>query len=82
MGRLRVIPVWTAWDFALSTMATILIFPIHNSVIQETLKHLVCALLFIGRFSIRVRGDSPIMSASDCSSLAWRQPRRHGFSNT
>jgi hypothetical protein len=48
LGRLHVIPVWTAWAFALSSLATILIFPIHNDVIQETLKYLVCALLFIG----------------------------------
>jgi len=48
LGRLRVIPVWTAWAFALSSLATILIFPIHNDVVQETLKYLVCALLFIG----------------------------------
>jgi hypothetical protein len=48
LGRLRVIPVWTAWAFALSSLATILIFPIHNAVVQETLKYLVCTLLFIG----------------------------------
>jgi hypothetical protein len=48
LGRLHVIPVWTAWAFALSSLATILIFPIHNDVVQETLKYLVCALLFIG----------------------------------
>jgi hypothetical protein len=48
LGRLRVIPVWMAWAFALSSLATILIFPIHNNVVQETLKYLVCALLFIG----------------------------------
>jgi hypothetical protein len=48
LGRLRVIPVWAAWAFALSSLATILIFPIHNDVVQETLKYLVCALLFVG----------------------------------
>ena len=48
LGRLRIIPVWAAWAFALSSLATILIFPIHNDVFQQTLKYLVCALLFIG----------------------------------
>ena len=48
LGRLRIIPVWTAWAFALSSLATILIFPIHNDVFQQTLKYLVCVLLFIG----------------------------------
>ena len=48
LGRLRIIPVWAAWAFALSSLATILIFPIHNDVFQQTLKYLVCALLFAG----------------------------------
>jgi len=48
LGRLRIIPIWAAWAFALSSLATILIFPIHNDVFQQTLKYLVCALLFAG----------------------------------
>jgi hypothetical protein len=48
LGRLRIVPVWAAWAFALSSLATILIFPIHNDVFQQTLKYLVCALLFAG----------------------------------
>jgi hypothetical protein len=48
LGHLRIIPVWAAWAFALSSLATILIFPIHNSVVKEALKYLVCLLLFIG----------------------------------
>jgi hypothetical protein len=48
LGRLRIIPIWAAWAFALSSLATILIFPIHNTVFQETLKYVVCVLLFIG----------------------------------
>ena len=38
LGRLRIIPVWAAWAFALSSLATILIFPIHNDVFQQTLE--------------------------------------------
>jgi hypothetical protein len=48
LGHLRIIPVWAAWAFGLSSVATILIFPIHNDVVQEALKYLVCLLLFIG----------------------------------
>jgi hypothetical protein len=48
LGRLRIIPVRAAWDFALSSPATILIFPIHHDAIQETLRHPICLLLFIG----------------------------------
>lgn len=48
LGRLRIIPVWTAWAFALTSLFTILIFPIHNSVVQDVLKYLICAFLIIG----------------------------------
>ena len=50
LGRLRIIPVWAAWAFALTSPLTILIFviPGHNAVVQETLKYLICVLLFVG----------------------------------
>jgi len=48
LGRLRIIPVWTAWAFALTSLLTILIFPIHNGVVQDVLKYLICAFLIIG----------------------------------
>lgn len=48
LGRLRIIPVWTAWAFALTSLFTILIFPFHNIVVQDVLKYLICAFLIIG----------------------------------
>jgi hypothetical protein len=48
LGRLRIISVRAAWACALSTPATILIFPTHNDAIQETLKYLICLLPVIG----------------------------------
>ena len=48
LGRLRIIPVWAAWAFALSSPLTIIIFPIHSLVVQNALKYTVCALLFAG----------------------------------
>ncbi len=48
LGRLRIIPLWAAWAFALTSPLTILIFPIHNIVFQDVLKYLICALLIIG----------------------------------
>jgi hypothetical protein len=48
LGRLRIIPVWTAWAFALTSLLTILIFPIHNMVVQDVLKYLICAFLIVG----------------------------------
>ncbi len=48
LGRLRIIPVWAAWAFALTSLLTILIFPIHNTVVQDVLKYLICAFLIVG----------------------------------
>jgi hypothetical protein len=48
LGRLRLVPVWTAWAFALTSPLTILIFPVHNIVFQDVLKYLICALFIIG----------------------------------
>src|SRR5258707_12103651 len=48
LGRLRVIPAWAAWAFALTSPLTIIIFPIHNATAQDVLKYAVCALLIVG----------------------------------
>jgi hypothetical protein len=49
LGRLRIIPAWAAWAFALSSPLTIIIFPLHLSLeAQNVLKYLICALLFAG----------------------------------
>jgi hypothetical protein len=48
LGRLRLVPAWTAWAFALTSPLTILIFPVHNLVFQDVLKYLICALFIIG----------------------------------
>ena len=48
LGRLRLIPAWAAWAFALTSPLTILIILIHSLVFQDVLKYLVCALWIIG----------------------------------
>lgn len=48
LGRLRLVPVWAAWAFALTSPLTILIFPVHNIVFQNVLKYLICGLWIIG----------------------------------
>lgn len=48
LGRLRIIPAWAAWAFALTSPITIAIFPIHNLIAQDVLKYLVCALWIVG----------------------------------
>ena len=48
LGRLRLVPAWAAWAFALTSPLTILLFPIHNIVFQDVLKYLICFLWIIG----------------------------------
>ncbi|MGZ3639547.1 MAG: hypothetical protein ACXVCX_17100 [Ktedonobacterales bacterium] len=48
LGRLRLVPVWTAWAFALTSPLTMAIFIVHVSAVQDALKYLICALLLIG----------------------------------
>ncbi len=48
LGRLHLVPAWTAWAFALTSPLTILIFPVHNIVFQDLLKYLICTLWIIG----------------------------------
>src|SRR6266567_6360067 len=48
LGRLRIMPAWAAWAFALTSPLTILIILIHSLVFQDVLKYLICALFIIG----------------------------------
>lgn len=48
LGRLRIIPAWAAWAFALTSPLTIVIFPVHAVAVQEALKYLICVLLIVG----------------------------------
>ena len=48
LGRLRLIPMWAAWAFALSSPLNVLYFPIHNLAVQNALKYLICLFLLVG----------------------------------
>ncbi len=48
LGRLRLVPLWAAWAFALTSPLTIPIIVVHNVVFQDVLKYIVCALWIIG----------------------------------
>jgi len=48
LGRLRLVPLWAAWAFALTSPLTIPIIVVHNVVFQDVLKYVVCALWIIG----------------------------------
>ena len=70
LGRLHIIPVWAAWAFALTSPLTIVLFPIHNLVVQDTLKYLICVFLFIGAIPaalamLRGRGQTAVASVGD-----------------
>lgn len=47
LGRLRLIPVWAAWAFALTSPLTIFLFPLHIPILQDALKYLICVLWII-----------------------------------
>ena len=48
LGRLRLIPAWAAWAFALTSPLTIPIILVHTLLFQDALKYLVCALWIVG----------------------------------
>jgi hypothetical protein len=48
LGRLRLVPVWAAWAFALTSPLTVPIIVVHNTVFQDVGKYLICALWIIG----------------------------------
>ena len=48
LGRLRLIPAWAAWAFALTSPLTISIILVHTLIFQDVLKYLVCALWIVG----------------------------------
>jgi hypothetical protein len=48
LGRLRLVPIWAAWAFALTSPLTIPIIVVHHVVFQDVLKYVVCALWIIG----------------------------------
>ena len=48
LDRLRLIPAWAAWAFALTSPLTIPIILVHTLLFQDALKYLVCALWIVG----------------------------------
>src|SRR6266567_4139283 len=48
LGRLRLVPAWAAWAFALTSPLTIVIILVHTLVFQDVLKYLICSLWIIG----------------------------------
>jgi hypothetical protein len=48
LGRLRLIPAWAAWAFALTSPLTIPVIVVHNTVFQDVGKYVICVLFIIG----------------------------------
>ena len=48
LGRLRLVPIWAAWAFALTSPLTIPVIVVHNTIFQDVGKYLICVLWIIG----------------------------------
>ena len=48
LGRLRLVPAWAAWAFALTSPLTIVYFSTHVIEARYMLRYLICALWIIG----------------------------------
>lgn len=48
LGRLRLVPAWSAWAFALTSPLTLPAILVHNLVFQDVFKYMLCALWFLG----------------------------------
>lgn len=50
LGRLRIVPAWAAWAFALTSPFTMIYFSVHAILIRYILRYLICGLLITGAF--------------------------------
>ncbi len=48
MGRLRLVPVWAAWAFALTRPLTMVYFAVHVVDFRYVLRDLICVLWIAG----------------------------------
>ena len=48
LARLRLVPIWAAWAFALTSPLTMAYFAVHTVEVRYVLRYLICALWIIG----------------------------------
>ena len=48
LGRLRLVPAWAAWAFALTSPLTMAYFSMHIIAVRYVLRYLICALWIVG----------------------------------
>jgi hypothetical protein len=48
LGRLRLVPTWAAWAFALTSPFTLVYFSLHDLEVRYVVKFLICALWVVG----------------------------------
>jgi hypothetical protein len=48
LGRLRLVPAWAAWAFALTSPFTLVYFSMHDLEVRYVVKFLICALWVVG----------------------------------
>ncbi len=85
LGRLRLIPVWAAWAFALTSPLTIIIFPVHNLVFQDILKYLICVFMIVGAvpaaFAMLNQKDLMPLALSPSEGIPQHSGREHDRSH-
>jgi hypothetical protein len=55
LGRLRIIPLWAAWSFALTSPLTIIYFPVPSLATKNVLKYVICVLWIAGAIPAALR---------------------------
>jgi hypothetical protein len=48
LARLRLVPAWAAWAFALTSPLTMAYFAVHTIEVRYVLRYLICAFWIIG----------------------------------
>ena len=62
LARLRIVPGWAAWAFALTSPLTMAYFAVHSIEVRYVLRYLICGLWIIGAIPAALamfKGDDP-----------------------
>ena len=63
LARLRIVPGWAAWAFALTSPLTMAYFAVHSIEVRYVLRYLICGLWIIGAIPAALamfKGDDPV----------------------
>ena len=63
LARLRLVPAWAAWAFALTSPLTMAYFAVHTLEVRYVLRCLICAFWIIGAIPAALamfKGEDPV----------------------